>query len=253
MSKSLGNIITIEKMRKTINGQVIGCFVEFHYKQPLDWNENLIKESQNTLDKWYTQFENTKENVLDQDLIKPLLEDINTPGYIAKLHYLYDKASKGDTSSKKLFLAGCKLIGLLEEDIEIWNKFKKTRSKIDEKTIQSKINDRESARNKGDYKLADIIRKELENSGVIIRTKITKQLGNINEKEKIYIFDTTLRDGAQTEGVNFSIDDKNKIAKALAELGVDYLEGGWPGAIHLIPLFLTNLQSWEKLFLQLLV
>jgi len=49
-------------------------------------------------------------------------------------------------------------------------------------------------------------------------------------KEKIFIFDTTLRDGAQTEGVNFSIDDKNKIAKALSNLGVDYLEGGWPGA-----------------------
>ena len=49
-------------------------------------------------------------------------------------------------------------------------------------------------------------------------------------KEKIFIFDTTLRDGAQTEGVNFSIDDKNKIAKAFSNLGVDYLEGGWPGA-----------------------
>ena len=49
-------------------------------------------------------------------------------------------------------------------------------------------------------------------------------------KEKIYIFDTTLRDGAQTEGVNFSIDEKNKIAKSLSELGVDYLEGGWPAA-----------------------
>ena len=49
-------------------------------------------------------------------------------------------------------------------------------------------------------------------------------------KDKIFIFDTTLRDGAQTEGVNFSIDDKNKIAKALSNLGVDYLEGGWPGA-----------------------
>ncbi len=49
-------------------------------------------------------------------------------------------------------------------------------------------------------------------------------------KEKIYIFDTTLRDGAQTQGVNFSLDDKNKIAKALSDLGVDYLEGGWPGA-----------------------
>ena len=49
-------------------------------------------------------------------------------------------------------------------------------------------------------------------------------------KEKLFIFDTTLRDGAQTEGVDFSLDDKNKIAKALSDLGVDYLEGGWPGA-----------------------
>ncbi len=49
-------------------------------------------------------------------------------------------------------------------------------------------------------------------------------------KEKIHIFDTTLRDGAQTQGVDFSIDDKLKIAKALDGLGVDYIEGGWPGA-----------------------
>ena len=49
-------------------------------------------------------------------------------------------------------------------------------------------------------------------------------------KEKIYIFDTTLRDGAQTQGVDFSIDDKLKIAKSLDDLGVDYIEGGWPGA-----------------------
>ena len=49
-------------------------------------------------------------------------------------------------------------------------------------------------------------------------------------KEKIYIFDTTLRDGAQTEGVDFSIEDKNKIANVLSDIGVDYIEGGWPGA-----------------------
>ena len=49
-------------------------------------------------------------------------------------------------------------------------------------------------------------------------------------KEQLYIFDTTLRDGAQTQGVNFSIDDKEKIAYALDNLGVDYIEGGWPGA-----------------------
>jgi 2-isopropylmalate synthase len=49
-------------------------------------------------------------------------------------------------------------------------------------------------------------------------------------KEKIYLFDTTLRDGAQTQGVDFGIDDKVKIAKALSILGVDYIEAGWPGA-----------------------
>ena len=49
-------------------------------------------------------------------------------------------------------------------------------------------------------------------------------------KEKLYIFDTTLRDGAQTQGVDFSIDDKLKITEALDNLGVDYIEGGWPGA-----------------------
>jgi 2-isopropylmalate synthase len=49
-------------------------------------------------------------------------------------------------------------------------------------------------------------------------------------KEKLYIFDTTLRDGAQTQGVDFSIDDKEKVSNSLDALGVDYIEGGWPGA-----------------------
>ncbi len=49
-------------------------------------------------------------------------------------------------------------------------------------------------------------------------------------KERLYIFDTTLRDGAQTQGVDFSLEDKEKIATALDNLGVDYIEAGWPGA-----------------------
>ena len=49
-------------------------------------------------------------------------------------------------------------------------------------------------------------------------------------KERLYLYDTTLRDGQQTQGVQFSIEEKQAIAKALDTLGVDYLEGGWPGA-----------------------
>ena len=49
-------------------------------------------------------------------------------------------------------------------------------------------------------------------------------------KERVYLFDTTLRDGAQTQGVDFSVEDKRTIAMALDSLGLDYVEGGWPGA-----------------------
>ena len=49
-------------------------------------------------------------------------------------------------------------------------------------------------------------------------------------KERLYLFDTTLRDGQQTQGVQFSTAEKLQIAKALDDLGLDYIEGGWPGA-----------------------
>jgi len=48
--------------------------------------------------------------------------------------------------------------------------------------------------------------------------------------KKVFAYDTTLRDGAQTEGVNFSLEDKLRITQKLDEFGIDYVEGGWPGA-----------------------
>ena len=48
--------------------------------------------------------------------------------------------------------------------------------------------------------------------------------------ERLYLYDTTLRDGQQTQGVQFSTADKVQIATALDGLGIDYIEGGWPGA-----------------------
>src|SRR5213080_1426626 len=49
-------------------------------------------------------------------------------------------------------------------------------------------------------------------------------------RERIEIYDTTLRDGAQGEGVNFSVADKCRIAEHLDALGFDFIEGGWPGS-----------------------
>ena len=49
-------------------------------------------------------------------------------------------------------------------------------------------------------------------------------------RERLYLFDTTLRDGAQTNGVDFTLTDKIAIIRMLDELGIDYVEGGYPGA-----------------------
>ncbi|MDA9865336.1 citramalate synthase, partial [bacterium] len=49
-------------------------------------------------------------------------------------------------------------------------------------------------------------------------------------REPLSLFDTTLRDGQQTQGVQFNADEKTQIAHALDALGLDYIEGGWPGA-----------------------
>jgi len=161
MSKSIGNIVAIHKLRENINGQVVRlALLSSHYKQPLDWNEKLIKESQNTLNKWYGLFEKTDSEELQDDVLDPLLEDLNTPEYISKLHLLYDESSKGNKSSKAKFLSACRLIGLLEDDKRSWENFKKSKAKVDENFINEKIKDRNNARKKGDYKLADIIRKE---------------------------------------------------------------------------------------------
>ena len=172
MSKSIGNIVTIKNLSEKINGQVVRlALLSSHYKQPLAWSEKLINESQNILNKWYTQFEKCDLSEIDEDVTEPLLEDLNTPEYISKLHSLYDDSSKGSKTAKIKFLKACNLIGLLEENKESWENFKKTKANVDENFINKKIKDRKDARNNGDYKLADFIRKELEEEGIIIEDK----------------------------------------------------------------------------------
>jgi 2-isopropylmalate synthase len=61
-------------------------------------------------------------------------------------------------------------------------------------------------------------------------SKAAKKRGKAAAKDRVYLYDTTLRDGAQTQGVDFSASDKAAIARELDRLGIDYVEGGWPGA-----------------------
>ena len=85
MSKSLGNITLINSATKKFSGQVVRLsLLSAQYKQPLDWNNDLLLEQSKILDKWYLMY-STEISENTPDCFKDLLDDMNTPLYISKL------------------------------------------------------------------------------------------------------------------------------------------------------------------------
>ena len=178
MAKSTGNILKIKDFKDNTDGQVLKlALMSAHYKQPLDWNEKLLEDCKNTIDKWYEVYKVLKDkSVLNEDILSPLYDDLNTPGYIANLHKLYDKALKGNDADKNLFVTACNFIGILNKTKEEWLEFKKKKLSITEADILKKIELRNKAREDKDYKQADLIRDELLDKGVLIEDKDGKTI-----------------------------------------------------------------------------
>jgi cysteinyl-tRNA synthetase len=176
MAKSQGNILKIKDFRGKVSGQVLRlALISAHYKQPLDWNDKLLDDCQNTIDKWYNAYlPSSKE--LEDEIIQPLYDDINTPGYIANLHKLYDKANKGNDTDKQIFNSACNFIGLLQETKEEWLDYKKGKIDISETEIENKIELRNKARADKNYAEADNIRDYLLDKGVLIEDKDGKTI-----------------------------------------------------------------------------
>jgi cysteinyl-tRNA synthetase len=176
MAKSQGNILKIKDFRDNVSGQVLRlALISAHYKQPLDWNDKLLEDCQNTIDKWYNVYLPSDED-LNDEIVQPLYDDINTPGYIANLHKLYDNANKGNDEDKKIFNSACNFIGLLQETKEEWLNHKKGKIEISEKEIENKIDLRNKARADKNYKEADKIRDYLLDKGVLIEDKDGKTI-----------------------------------------------------------------------------
>ena len=174
MSKSLGNIFSITEAVNKYSGQVVRlALLSAHYSQPLDWNDRLLENQRSTIEKWYQLYDETNEEI-SLDVIDSLLDDLNTPGFIAKIHELYTKANKGDEKSKKLFNSACKLIGLFDLNKNEWENLKRNNKDISENYILKKIEDRFTAKKKGNYKLADQIRDELLKKDVVIEDQKDK-------------------------------------------------------------------------------
>jgi cysteinyl-tRNA synthetase len=173
MAKSQGNILKIKDFREKVNGQVLRlALMSAHYKQPLDWNDKLLDDCKNTIEKWYDVYLSLEKlSKIPEDALLPLYDDLNTPGYITNLHKLYDKANKGDDNDKKIFISACNFVGILDQTKDEWLDFKKKKSLIFEKDIIKKIDLRNKARKDKDYKEADNIRNELLDKGVLIEDK----------------------------------------------------------------------------------
>ena len=112
------------------------------------------------------------------DCFNDLLDDMNTPLYISKLHDLFQQSQSGNNDKKKEFNKACRLIGLFNETAEDRIKFKKSRIKISKEIILSKVKEREEAKKNGDYKLADKIREELSKEGIDIKDEKGKTTWN---------------------------------------------------------------------------
>ena len=176
MSKSVGNIVTITDAVQKYSGQVVRlALLSAHYSQPLDWNENLLENQKITIEKWYQLYEDTDDKI-SLEVMETLLDDLNTPGFIAKIHELYTNAKKGDDKSKNIFNSACKLIGLFDLTKEEWENLKKTNKNISKDFILKKIKERSAAKEEGDYKLADQIRGELYDNGIIIEDQKDKTI-----------------------------------------------------------------------------
>ncbi len=168
MSKSLGNIISISDAVNKYSGQVVRlALLSAHYSQPLDWNDDFLNNQKSTIDKWYSLYDEQNDEKIS-DIVEVLLDDLNTPGFIAKIHELYNKANSGDKKKRSLFNSACRFLGLFNISKEEWQNLKKKKIKLSEGYIVKKIEERTKAKNNEDYTLADKIRDELFKEGILI-------------------------------------------------------------------------------------
>tara|TARA_B100000575_G_scaffold245537_1_gene210159 strand:+ start:2172 stop:3521 length:1350 start_codon:yes stop_codon:yes gene_type:complete len=176
MSKSLGNVISISEAVEKYSGQVVRlALLSAHYSQPLDWNDGLLNQQKNTIDKWYNLYEETNGGNISE-ISATLLDDLNTPGFIAKIHELYNDAVSGDSKKKNIFNNACRFLGLFNISKKEWQNLKKKKVKISESIILKMINERAEAKKNGDFGLADKIRDDLFNQGILIEDQKGKTI-----------------------------------------------------------------------------
>ena len=180
MSKSLGNVVLVHDLNKSIPGEVIRlALLNGHYRQPLDWSENTIKSAKRMLDRLYGAIRGIdvpkalrKEAEPPQALIAALEDDINTPKAMKEFFTLAKALNKASSDDEKqrlaaIMLATGDLMGLLQSSPDDWFAGH-VEGVLSPHEIEALIAKRNAARAAKDFDAADSYRAQLTDAGIKI-------------------------------------------------------------------------------------
>ncbi len=184
MSKSLGNVILVHDLIKSIPGEVIRlALLSAHYRQPLDWSGDTIASARRMLDRLYGAVRGiaVSDDIrvaaeLPEALLAALEDDLNTPKAMAELFGLARSLNKTQGSNERQELAATMyavgdLMGLLQHEPEAWFA-RDVEGALSADEIDALIDERDVARTGRDFKKADAIRDQLVNAGVRIEDSV---------------------------------------------------------------------------------
>lgn len=173
MSKSLGNVTLVHDLIAQHKGETLRLtLLGAHYRQPLDWSEKAISQTQKQLDGFYAHLEQLKNVEAEQQsvpdpVLDALYDDLNTPLAISRIHTLIKESSSPSVLKGQLIAIG-KLMGILQEDPAAWLGYGQGRGDLDTQKVEDLLSRRGDAKKARDFATADAIRQELDAMGIMI-------------------------------------------------------------------------------------
>jgi len=182
MSKSLGNVLLLRDLLAEAPGETVRLgLLTAHYRQPLDWADDVLADAQQKLDRMYGALRaagvsGTVEDDVGEppaSVVEALDDDLNTPRALAALFDLTREANRETDSERRLKIAtdlraGAGLLGLLQADPEAWFVDSGKTDALGVAEIDALVSQRERFRVERDFAAADGIRAQLENAGIVI-------------------------------------------------------------------------------------